>query len=770
MAALVISISSDVSVESVGSSFLRVILIGSISIEVSVAPDVRAAAVASPVRVLELDTHSLSETGPSKSSPPPVTIAPMVSPFLCSDDSESNIRCPRGKPCRALTRRNSVRPLPSHRLALRDSSFESYAGPSHKRCRSLTTTMTSSIHAIRVLVPFRVDLLPPCKRFRDYISLEDSVKEDIDVDVLADIKADATADKVTVDRDVEAGVESSDRGTLEVGVDVVVRIDIPDGMLIPNAVEHLEKVASLERSNARLLDTMMIDSARADRQIHRFCYYDRMRFRRSETFAMRHLGLVWWCDRLVSRTKVIENQVMAALVISISSDVSVESVGSSFLRVILIGSISIDVSVAPDVRAAAVASPVGVLELDTHSLSETGPSKSSPPPVTVAPMVSPFLCSDDSESNTKMPERQVLPTPHDDMLSRALTRRNSVRPLPSHRLALRYTSHHLDRFTSGSSSGHSSSDHSSSRNSISSHSLSGHTSPDTTIANSSTPPRFVYPPLARASRSRDSFFESSAGPSHKRCRSLTTTMTSSIHAIRVLVPFRVDLLPPCKRFRDSISLEDSVKEDIDVDVLADIKADATANKDEVEDKVESSDRGTLEVGVDVVARIDIPDGMLIPNAVEHLEKVASLERSNARLLDTVMIDSARADSDGDNGNEGNGNGGNLNGENGNGGNVNGGNVNGGNENPNENDRGARLVAQEGTYQDFIKCQPLNFKGTEGVVGLIRWFEKIETVFHISNCPEKYQVKYATCTLLNNALTWGNSHKRAIGTEAAFAMS
>ncbi|GJU72788.1 putative reverse transcriptase domain-containing protein [Tanacetum coccineum] len=36
--------------------------------------------------------------------------------------------------------------------------------------------------------------------------------------------------------------------------------------------------------------------------------------------------------------------------------------------------------------------------------------------------------------------------------------------------------------------------------------------------------------------------------------------------------------------------------------------------------------------------------------------------------------------------------------------------------------------------------------------------------------EKYQVKYATCTLLNSALTWWNSHKRTIGTEAAFSMS
>ncbi|GJU30833.1 hypothetical protein Tco_1174422 [Tanacetum coccineum] len=112
-------------------------------------------------------------------------------------------------------------------------------------------------------------------------------------------------------------------------------------------------------------------------------------------------------------------------------------------------------------------------------------------------------------------------------------------------------------------------------------------------------------------------------------------------------------------------------------------------------------------------------------------------------------------SDGDNGNDGNGNGGNGNGR---------------NENPYENGRGDRPVARECTYQDFMKCQPLNFYGTGGVVGLIRWFKKMETVFHISNCSEKSQVKYATCTLLDSALTWWNSHKRTIGTEAAFAMS
>ncbi|GJX29639.1 reverse transcriptase domain-containing protein [Tanacetum coccineum] len=85
-------------------------------------------------------------------------------------------------------------------------------------------------------------------------------------------------------------------------------------------------------------------------------------------------------------------------------------------------------------------------------------------------------------------------------------------------------------------------------------------------------------------------------------------------------------------------------------------------------------------------------------------------------------------------------------------------------------REARDLSNRREKRDFSNCQPLNFKGTEGVVGLIRWVEKMETIFHISNCPEKYQVKYATCTLLNSALTWWNSHTRTIGTDAAFAVS
>nr|GEV11716.1 putative reverse transcriptase domain, ribonuclease H-like domain, aspartic peptidase domain protein [Tanacetum cinerariifolium] len=418
--------------------------------QVPVAPELGAAAVASSAEVLELDTHSSSEADPSESLSPLVSVALMVSPFLCSDDSESDTEIPErhvsptphdamltrwrstvalrlsspttsipeiptapilpapssefplapvvaplmihrrrvilirpgediligrlyrthpGGPCKALTMRNSVRPLASHRLALRtlrcseaclrwrsaplstmyppttsessagDSFFESFVGPSRMRCR-----------------------------FKDSISPEDSVEEDIDTDVLEDIKADATAVEVVVDRDVKAGIDagigievdvgidvedevkSSDRGTIEVGLDVVAGIDIPDGMLMPDVVERLEQVkeglqdiydhvteiplqrikdietryreleamsmiadgerdglldqvASLERSNARLQDTMMTERARADRfrrrvsfteselrQIHRFRYYDRMRSRRLETFAVRPLG------------------------------------------------------------------------------------------------------------------------------------------------------------------------------------------------------------------------------------------------------------------------------------------------------------------------------------------------------------------------------------------------------------------------------------------------------------------------------------------------
>ncbi|GJT58396.1 putative reverse transcriptase domain-containing protein [Tanacetum coccineum] len=73
------------------------------------------------------------------------------------------------------------------------------------------------------------------------------------------------------------------------------------------------------------------------------------------------------------------------------------------------------------------------------------------------------------------------------------------------------------------------------------------------------------------------------------------------------------------------------------------------------------------------------------------------------------------------------------------------------------------------YADFMKCQPLNFKGIEGVVGLNRWIKKIESVFNISGCAIENQVKFATYTLLGVALTWWNGQIRTLGPEA-YAMT
>nr|GEV24772.1 putative reverse transcriptase domain-containing protein [Tanacetum cinerariifolium] len=52
---------------------------------------------------------------------------------------------------------------------------------------------------------------------------------------------------------------------------------------------------------------------------------------------------------------------------------------------------------------------------------------------------------------------------------------------------------------------------------------------------------------------------------------------------------------------------------------------------------------------------------------------------------------------------------------------------------------------ECTYSDFLKCQPMNFKGIEGVV------------------------KFATCTLYGVALTWWKSHVKIVGHDVAYDM-
>nr|GEW83291.1 putative reverse transcriptase domain-containing protein [Tanacetum cinerariifolium] len=299
-------------------------------------------------------------------------------------------------------------------------------------------------------------------------------------------------------------------------------------------------------------------------------------------------GLVRVCDRLVSRAKVIENQVMAAPVISIYSNVSVESAGSSFLRVFLIGSISVEVSVAPEVGAAAVASPVGVLELDTYSSLEVDPSESSLPPISIAPIWRSRVASRSSSPTTSTLEIHTAP----------------ILPAPSSIVAL---------------------------------------SSEFPLAPvRSAPLSTMYPSVTFKSSTKDSSFELSSGSSRKRCRSHATTMISSIHVMRALVSLYADLLPPRKRFRDFISPEDSVEEGIDMDVLEDIEADATAVKVAVVRDVEAGiDAG---IGMEIDVRIDVEDKVkdeVESSDKEHLEQKKLEARSliaggeRASLLEQV---------------------------------------------------------------------------------------------------------------------------------------
>nr|GEX84884.1 hypothetical protein [Tanacetum cinerariifolium] len=59
-----------------------------------------------------------------------------------------------------------------------------------------------------------------------------------------------------------------------------------------------------------------------------------------------------------------------------------------------------------------------------------------------------------------------------------------------------------------------------------------------------------------------------------------------------------------------------------------------------------------------------------------------------------------------------------------------------------------------------------FHGNEGAVRLVRWFEKMENNFEISECAEGKKVKFTTATFHGRALTWWNSQVATLGREVA----
>ncbi|GKA57487.1 putative reverse transcriptase domain-containing protein [Tanacetum coccineum] len=375
-----------------------------------------------------------------------------------------------------------------------------------------------------------------------------------------------------------------------------------------------------------------------------------------------------------SRIPIIK--VMAISVISISSDSSKESVGTSIARVILFGTIPTVISaIVPVINLTVVHDDTPLIPTETPTI---------PPVISTLPHTSLFLYTDSSDSDTsKRPPshdpyevtvarwrsrvaacssppslptlRWILPAPpglprrpaililpgqpipvgrpyrtQPNGMRKMLIARKSVGPLPSHRLALRYSE---------------------------SHSLSNHFSPDDFSLDTSSGSSSGYSSYTSLGRSIldysfDSPAASFASPSRKRRRSPAILVPLATPVPGALSPVRADLLPPRKRIRGSVPttdqddskeegyeayIEPNIKSDVQADIDACIVAvDAAAareaddrvevdtridREDEAEEEVESSHRGTIEIGVDTVVEPVVSEVTHVPTNDEGFREV-----------------------------------------------------------------------------------------------------------------------------------------------------
>nr|GEU92319.1 hypothetical protein [Tanacetum cinerariifolium] len=490
---------------------------------------------------------------------------------------------------------------------------------------------------------------------------------------------------------------------------------------------------------------------------------------------------------------LFEKRVMIAFFISISAESSEESIGSSISRVILFGTIptvipadvSTIVPAVPEVTDV-VAPPSGALDLDIHATSETDLFKDSSSPVhkLVAPITSLFLCSYSSEPSRDLfdsdsPDSLSPPDSHETVVARwrskvalCLLSSPSTHVLPSTTI----TSHALCQIVP-------------------------------------TPPEIPRQPAILILPDY-LFNRSDLFPPHKRMRDPSSTYYHEVTIevnIEIDIKDSIETGAEGDIKRDTESDNDS---DIMADIEADIAAEATSaieadvavdvvaavegvGDDEAKIDVESSAKGTFELGVEVVTKTEVPDGRIADIEEEKraqetraitadtkrarlLDMIRDLKGSNIGLRDAEMTitrsgmtleaieelinqrvakalaeqgancnlkpivrsENRYGDEERDGNGRGNGNGnggGNQNHRNGNRNGMNGG------------VGGNAPVARVCTYKDFLNCQPRNFSGIEGVVGLARWFEKMESMYRISNCPVDSQVKFTICTLLDDLM-------------------
>ncbi|GJY13661.1 hypothetical protein Tco_0382970 [Tanacetum coccineum] len=80
------------------------------------------------------------------------------------------------------------------------------------------------------------------------------------------------------------------------------------------------------------------------------------------------------------------------------------------------------------------------------------------------------------------------------------------------------------------------------------------------------------------------------------------------------------------------------------------------------------------------------------------------------------------------------------------------------------------VARKCAYEKFTSYQLFYFNGTDGAVGLIRWFKRTESIFSHSKCAKKNKVRFSVSTLTKEALFWWNSFTQSIGIEEAYKIT
>ncbi|GJW45491.1 putative reverse transcriptase domain-containing protein [Tanacetum coccineum] len=227
----------------------------------------------------------------------------------------------------------------------------------------------------------------------------------------------------------------------------------------------------------------------------------------------------------------------------------------------------------------------------------------------------------------------------------------------------------------------------------------------------------------------------SAGPSRKRCRSPIDYVPSSTPLMGSLAPTRVDSFPP--RIGDGDDVIDQLREEI-VDASREDSSYSSSTRDDIvrsfedmpidlDDVVRDFYHHMSEVRIDRIVGIKTVQRRLeADQLIAKGQRVSMIERIDSLRLENLKVCRDRDDTRGrlrrtmtitlsDMTSEAI-------------------------EKLVNRRVEEALAAHEATRLYEFKCSTLNFKGYEGVVGLIRWFEKMETMFHISNCLEKSQVK------------------------------